>query len=305
MKSYQYRYILSIEEHRSISKAAEASFVSQPYLSKLVASIEEELGTAIFDRSRSPLTVTSAGECYLTFIREILHSERKMKAQVSEISAHRSGHLTIGMPQTHGSYILPYILEHFRKMYPGIYVTVEEQSNRVLIEHLTNGTLDLCCLSLPGYPDNFCCEIIKYEHILLVLPPEHPLGTHWSKGNYHKPVPLMMDQMKQLQDEQFVILTESQGMGKYARIIFDKCGIKPPIFMETRNIETAYRLAATGFCLTFIPEICTRFSIFKEQPHYFSIGDPPLMRTMAMVYLKDHKLSKAELDFIQIAREST
>ena len=305
MRSYQYRYILSIEEHRSLSKAAGALFVSQPYLSKLVASIEDELGVVIFDRSRSPLTVTAAGECYLTFIRETLYSELKMKTQIGEIIAHRSGHLTVGIPQTHGSYILPNILKKFRRMYPGIRVTVEEQSNRILMEHLANGTLDLCCLSLPEYPDNFGFEVIKREYILLVMPPEHPLGTRWSKGNYRKPVPLTMEQIKLLREEQFIVLTESQGMGKYARIIFEKYGIRPQIFMETRNIETAYRLAATGTGLTFIPEICTCFSTFEDQPHYFSIGEPPLMRAMAMVYLKEHKLSQAELDFIQIAREAT
>lgn len=304
MKGYQHRYILSVAEHRSLSKAAETLFVSQPYLSKLIASIEEELGVQIFDRSHSPLTITAAGECYLAFIRERLYSEQKLKTQINNISAHRFGDLTIGIPQTHGSYVLPNILRRFQKMYPGVRVIVEEQSNRVLMDHLSNGTLDLCYLSLPEYPEEFGYEVVKQEHILLVLPPEHPLGTRWSKGNFLKPVPFRMELIKMLQDEQFVILTESQGIGKYARMFFEKYGIRPKIFMETRNIETAYRLAAAGVGVTFIPTICTRFSSFEDQPHYFSISEPPLMRSTAVVYLKNRMLSQTEWDFIQIARES-
>ena len=304
MNPQQCRYLLALAEYKNFSKAAAAVFVSQPYLSKLVSAIEGELGVALFDRSRKPLAITSAGESYLVYLREILHAEQKMKAQVGEISAHRAGSLRVGIPPTHGSYILPDILKKFRALYPGIQVTVEEQNNKKLIEGLLDGLIDLCCLSLPEYPREVATEVIAREHILLVMPPEHPLGQHWAKGNYKKPVPFPQEQVAKLGEERFVILSEAQGIGKFTRLIFSDLGITPEIFMETRNIETAYRLAASGAGLTFIPEICTRFSNFKEEPYYFSIGNPPYIRGVAIAFLKKRHLSQAERDFIEVARDT-
>lgn len=304
MNPQQCRYILALAEHKNFSKAAAAVFVSQPYLSKLVAAIEYELGVTLFDRSHKPLAVTSAGESYLTYMREILHAEQKMKAQVGEISAHRAGNLRVGIPQTHGSYILPGILKKFRARYPGIQVTVEEQNNKKLIESLLDGLIDLCCLSLPDYPQEVAAEVISREYVLLVMPPEHPLGQRWAKGNYKNPVPFPEEHIPELGKERFIILTEAQGIGKYTRMIFSDLGISPGIFMETRNVETAYRLAASGAGLTFIPEICTRFSSFQEEPYYYSLGNPPYTRNISITFLKKRRLSQAERDFIEMARDS-
>jgi DNA-binding transcriptional LysR family regulator len=273
-------------------------------LSKLIASIEEELGVQIFDRCHTPLTVTPAGECYITFIKEMFYSEQKMKSRLGEITAHRAGRLTVGIPQTIGSYYLPYVLKYFREKYPNIQIIIDEQPNNVLIEHLQNGTIDMCLFSLPEYPREFHCEIIKQEFLLLVLPSDHPLGTPWAKGNHQKPIPFPDSLSGQLGNEQFIVMPESHGIGKWARIFFEKFNIAPKIFMETRNIETAYRLAVNGIGLTIIPEICTRFSYFKNDPYYFTIGEPAMMRTITICCMKNHQLTQAEHEFIRLAREA-
>ena len=51
MDSAEVKYILTIAEHRSISKAADALFISQPNLSRILINIEKDLGVKLFDRS--------------------------------------------------------------------------------------------------------------------------------------------------------------------------------------------------------------------------------------------------------------
>lgn len=172
------------------------------------------------------------------------------------------------------------------------------------MDYLANGFLDMCCLSLPDYPKNVAIEVVSREYLLLVMPPDHPLGQKWAKGNVHKPVPFPADMVPRLADEPFIILSEQQGIGKHARHILADWGINPEIFMETRNIETAYRLAASGEGLTIIPAICTRFSHFDDEPYYFSIGNPPYVRCVSIVYSAGRQLSKAEQDFVEIVRSA-
>ena len=50
MELKEARYILAIARHKSISKAAEALFISQPSLSKYLKNLEQQLGTRLFDR---------------------------------------------------------------------------------------------------------------------------------------------------------------------------------------------------------------------------------------------------------------
>ena len=56
-------YILKIAEIKNITKASHALHITQPALSRFVHDVEEELGTPIFDRSTTPISLTLAGEC--------------------------------------------------------------------------------------------------------------------------------------------------------------------------------------------------------------------------------------------------
>ncbi len=302
MNTEQFKYILAIAEYRSFSKAAEDLFVTQPYLSKLVSSIESDIGAKLFERSHNTFVITPAGQCYLEFIRNHLYAEQKMRSNISEIVSNKVVKLKFGIPPAHGSYILPQLLREFRLRYPGIHIILEEQNNQTLLSYVLNSEVDLCCFSAPEYHASLAYDVIEKEKILMVLPPSHPLGHPWAKGNYLNPEPFPDEQIPLLSYEKFVILTKSQGMGQYAREIFERYHIQPDIIMETKNIETAYRLAATGSGITFIPQICTGFSNFENSPYYYSIGDPPLERTVVIAYRQDRKLSDVELDFINLAK---
>ena len=302
MSLAKYRYILTIAEQRSFSKAAETLFVSQPYLSKLVKNIEEELGAEIFDRSSSPLSLTPAGKCYVEYIKELLYSEQKLKFRIGEIAKHLSGRLIIGIPQTLGSYLLPYTLENFRKLYPRIEIIVEELSNQQLLERVLNNSLDLCCIGFPKIPNEIDYVVLKQEKIVMVLPPNHPLGDEKAKGKIINPYPFPADRMKQLSHEKFILLTKSQGMGSISRQIFEKYDITPDVFMETRNIETAYRLAASSIAITFTPEVCMLYFRYDDEPYYYTIGVPPFQRSVVMAFKRGRLLSNTEKDFINFTK---
>ena len=56
-----YDYFLTIVKTGSLTKAAEILYITQPSLSKYLSRLEENLNIQLFDRSRSPLTLTYAG----------------------------------------------------------------------------------------------------------------------------------------------------------------------------------------------------------------------------------------------------
>ena len=66
------RYLVSIAENGSITKAARLLFVSQPSLTKTIHEIEDELGFPIFDRTRTGIRLTRNGEEFLVYVRQVL-----------------------------------------------------------------------------------------------------------------------------------------------------------------------------------------------------------------------------------------
>lgn len=301
MSDFKYRYMLAIAEQKSFSKAAEVLFVSQPYLSKVVTTVERELGTQLFCRDHIPLTVTAAGECYLDFIRGVLYSERQMYSKMNDIAASSCGKIRFGIGTTHGSYILPALLKEFAETFPRITVAVEEVNNKNMIERTENGMLDLCMFAIPEIPDSLDYTLLKKEHLLLVLPPNHPLRCKQSKGNFVSPPSLRGSELASLANDKFIFLTEHQGIGMFTRLLFKKYDFSPEALFETRNVETAYRLAAAGLGDTIIPQSCTGFSRFDDPPNYFLIDDPPLTRDIVVVYKKGRVLSAAETALCETA----
>ena len=65
------RYILAIARHKSIGKAAESLFISQPSLSKYLKNLEQQLGAPLFSRLEQGYVPTYMGERYLYYAEQI------------------------------------------------------------------------------------------------------------------------------------------------------------------------------------------------------------------------------------------
>ena len=71
MNTDHIKYILKIYECKSINKAAQSLFVSQPYLSKLIKNVENEIGYNIFSRKQNGIELTSEGEIFIESVKKI------------------------------------------------------------------------------------------------------------------------------------------------------------------------------------------------------------------------------------------
>ena len=100
-------YFLTVARERSISKAAEKLYLSQPYLSQCIARLERELGLRLFDRSHSPLTLTEAGELYLSYLEKMGSLSGSFESQLQVLKDGGVKTLNVGMTLWRGSVLLP------------------------------------------------------------------------------------------------------------------------------------------------------------------------------------------------------
>ena len=90
------RYVYTVYEEKSFSKAAERLFVSQPSLSAMVKKVESDYGITIFDRTTTPVSLTPEGEYYIHTAKRVLKLETDMRQHFRECSKGLNGSVTFG-----------------------------------------------------------------------------------------------------------------------------------------------------------------------------------------------------------------
>lgn len=143
------RYIVALAREHHFGRAAEACFVSQPTLSVAVKKLEEELGVALFERSKTEVAVTPVGERIVEQARRVLDELEGVKRIAQQAQDPLAGPLRIGAIYTVGPYLFPRLVPLLHKSAPRMPLVIEENYTARLRERLVQGELDVILACLP------------------------------------------------------------------------------------------------------------------------------------------------------------
>src|SRR5487761_1612072 len=130
MELRQLRYVVAIASHRHFTRAAASVPVAQPALSHQVKLLELELGVELFERSRGGVRLTEAGEIFVQRARRALAEVAAAQEEIAALKGLTRGRLVLGAMQALAGLDLPQLISAFRTMYPGIDVSLREDSTR-------------------------------------------------------------------------------------------------------------------------------------------------------------------------------
>ena len=290
------KYIITIAECRSISKAACELFISQPSLSSILSNMEKDLGVSLFDRSTNPISLTYAGEKYVETAKKILSLESNLKKELIDISTMKKGKITIGIPSVRGTHVLPLILPKFKKEYPGIDIHVIEGDSNYLEECLLSGKVDLVLTSLPSTDKRITCELLYEEKIMLACKKGYLNSQHLLDINSN------IVNLNSLKDVDFILTKKNHRIRKLTEYLFDLFNFKPKIILETSNTATAFRLATSGIGVCFVSEMILNTTKPMNEFDLFNIENSPIIWNISISYLKNAYLNDAQRYFIDCAK---
>lgn len=295
MDFHQLEYVIAIAEEKSISKAAKKLYISQPSLSQYIIRLEDNLGIKLFERKGNFVTLTYAGEKYLTTAKNILNLNEQLQKELSDIAGSKKGRLTIGIPNQTGRYVLPLVLPEFHKQFPQVEIEVKEDVTTRLEEMLINHRTDIAILNLPIQQKEILYEPISTERVFLVAPKDHKICSEAEIKGYDI-------NFSSLKNEKFILLKREQRMRFIADKIFEKAHFKPDILLELKNLDTAHRIAASGMGFTFIPENVIWLFNTNKYNNYFLIDDTTI--NIAIAYREGEYLNESTRKFIDIAKKA-
>ncbi|APH05475.1 LysR family transcriptional regulator [Bacillus weihaiensis] len=118
MQTSELRMLAVLAEEMNMRKAAERLFVSQPALSQRLQTIEKSWGFPIFIRSQKGLTLTPAGEKVITYAKEVVLKEEKVRDEILAMEGEVHGTLKLAVASIIGQHWLPKVLKEYVRKYP-------------------------------------------------------------------------------------------------------------------------------------------------------------------------------------------
>ncbi|WP_444930290.1 LysR family transcriptional regulator [Microbulbifer sp. SSSA002] len=236
------RAFLAIAEQGSVSEGAEQLHLTQPAASKRLAALEQQLGSALFDRIGRRLQLTDAGRTLLPRARHILNEISDTERELRALSSSVSGSLRIATSHHVGLHHLPPVLKEFSLRYPQVALDIDFVDSEQAYEALMAAKYELAVvtLALKEYP-HLNAEIIWPDPCVVVAAPDHPLAK------------LAELELTDLANYPAILPDMNTYTGRLIKREFDAQGLKLTAKLATNYLETIKMMACVGLGWSVLP----------------------------------------------------
>src|SRR5919197_2726437 len=169
---------LEVARRGSVSRAAEALFVTQPTLTARLKSLERELGTPLFLRTPQGMRLTDAGRAWIPYAERALRALVDGRDALEQVMTASAGHLMIAAAPAVSTDLLPDLLERFVASHPRVEGSVRTGHSEDVVELVLRDEVQLGLGRAIRHPE---LELRPFhtEDLVLVCAPDHPF-THLS-----------------------------------------------------------------------------------------------------------------------------
>jgi LysR family transcriptional regulator, low CO2-responsive transcriptional regulator len=173
----QLRAFVATVKLGTLSRAAEALYLSQPSVSLQLQALERELGVTLLERRRRRINLTDAGEALYELARPLVEGweslDRDFQAKVQGMQA---GKLVIAAGTSTIQYLLPELVRRYRERYPAVHLQLANVTGKDGMAMLREDKADFAVGSMLDVPHDIAWAPVRQYDPMLILPPDHPLA---------------------------------------------------------------------------------------------------------------------------------
>lgn len=269
----QLEYAVAVADLRHFRRAAERCHVTQPALSTQIQQLEETLGARLFERGRSGVLVTPAGEEIVERARRVLQEVRELGDTAQRWRAPGAGVLRLGVIPTVAPYLLPQLLPELRRGFPGYELQLWEEQTARLVQRLRAGEIDVLLLALPVAGDDLVTAHLADEPFVLLTPRNHRLARVES--------PRQSD----LAGEQLLLLEDGHCLRDQALEVCALTGATQAPQLHASSLSTVVQMVLNGQGITLLPSTAIAVEVRRRKGLVLrSFVEPAPSRALGVVW---------------------
>ncbi|PLR89765.1 LysR family transcriptional regulator [Bacillus sp. T33-2] len=285
MEIRQLKYFLEVARLKSITKAAESLHISQPALSKMIMSLEEELGMTLVIRTKKTSDITDAGIVVMEYAQKMTALLDEMSTTLNDMTNLARGQVNIGLPPFIGSLFFPKVMAKFHHKYPNVELNIKEYGGARVVKSVEEGEFELGVAVLPINEEQYNVYPIVEEEMKLLVHREHRFASS------------QIVQLNDLVDEEFIFYNEEFALHHIIRNLFITAGFEPKILFKSSQWDLMSEMVAANLGITILPQsICNRVS---NRDLAIIRLEPTILWKLAVITKKDRYLSFAGRAFIE------
>jgi DNA-binding transcriptional LysR family regulator len=281
------RAFLMVAETGSFSRAAEKLFITQPAISKRIATLELSLDCQLFDRLGKNVQLTQAGEALIPGYQRILSEIDEAERIISTLRARVSGHLKFGTSHHIGLHRLPPVLRQYTNKYPDVELDIQFMDSEQAAALILKGSIELALITLPDTIDKpFTTIPVWFDPMQCVVANDHILAQQKTVTR------------KKLAE--YGALLQSQGT--HTRDIIDqalKLGSNTKVIMESNYLETIKAMIQNGLGWGVLPE-----SMIDNSLHKLKIKNLKMERYLGVLLHASRTLSSSANALLETLKNS-
>lgn len=253
------RYIVMLEKEQHFGRAAERCFVSQPTLSIAVKKLEDELGVALFERTKSRVRPTPVGERVVSQAQHILEQTSTIRDIAVEGKDQLTSPLSVGAIFTIGPYLFPHLIPQLQRVAPSMSLVIEEGYTATMRQRLRNGELDVIIISLPFTEPDVVTQTLYEEPFVVLVHKSHELAKKKtiSPGQLDEENILLLGEGHCFRDQ---ILESCPNL----RTSVDDSSAQIKTAADGSSLETLRHMVASGLGITVLPYSATLMSSYQD-----------------------------------------
>ena len=231
---------LEVARRGSVSRAAEALFITQPTLTARLHGLERELGTPLFLRTSQGMRLTDAGRAWIPFAERALRALIDGRDALDQVKSASAGHLLVAAAPAVSTYLLPELLERFVAEHPRVEVSVRTGHSEDVVDLVLRDEVQIGLGRAIRHPD---LELRPFhtEDLVLVCAPEHPFTKQRAV------------QMAEVANQKLIMFDRTSSYYEITQGAFLSAGVSLRGLMDLDSIEAAKKMVERGLGVALLP----------------------------------------------------
>jgi DNA-binding transcriptional LysR family regulator len=285
---------LEVARTENVTRAAAALGLSQPALTERLRSLERDLGTELFVRTRRGVRLSEAGRALVPHARRALAAIEEGRRAVDQERRGETGRLTIGSAPAVSTYALPGALRRFQDAHPNVHLSVRTGHSEEILELVLAEEVEVGLVREIRHADVEVTPLYEDE-LVLVVERSHPFAA---RGRIR---------IGELAREHLVTFDRASSYNELTQALFREAGVAPRGVIELDNVEAAKRCVVRGLGVALLPRQAVHDELTARKLRAVAIaGARPIRRRIVAIRRRDLGSPPAPVaGFLEILRETS